>query len=188
MTKIGLAITGSFCTFSHLINAIDDLIAADYDITPIFSYAVSSYDTRFYKQEDFERIIIEKCGKKPIKTIVDAEKIGTKSGLQAMLVAPCTGNTLAKLTNGITDTPTTMAIKACLRNNLPVVLSLSSNDALGANAQNIGRLLNTRNFFFVPFSQDAPNSKPNSQIADTKLIVYTLNNALKGIQVQPVMK
>ncbi len=187
MTKIGLCITGSFCTFSHILNVIDDLVSADYDVTPIFSYNVSDFDTRFFKQKEFENLIIEKTGKHPIKTIVDAEKIGAKSGLKLMLVAPCTGNTLAKLAHGITDTPVTMAVKACLRNNLPIVLSISSNDSLGANAQNIGKLLNTRNVYFVPFKQDDPINKPNSIIADTSKVVYTVNNALITKQVQPIL-
>lgn len=187
MIKIGLCITGSFCTLSSVLKAIDDLIAADYDITPIFSYTVSQFDTRFFKQADFERVIIEKCGKTPIKTIVDAEKIGAKSGLKAMVVAPCTGNTLSKLANGITDTPVTMSVKACLRNNLPIVVSISTNDGLGANAQNIGKLLNTRNFYFVPFYQDDAINKPKSLVADTTKIVKALGCALKGEVYQPII-
>ncbi len=187
MTKIGLCITGSFCTFKSILDAIDELVAHDYDITPIFSFNVSSLDTRFFKQSDFESIVIEKTGKTPIKTIVDAEPIGTSKGLELMLVAPCTGNTLAKIANGVTDTPVTMAVKAQLRNNRPVVLSVSSNDALGANAKNIGALLNTKNIYFVPFGQDAPLKKSNSLIADTKLIVPTCDEALKGKQLQPVI-
>lgn len=187
MTKIGLSITGSFCTFSSVLKAVDDLVSAGFDITPIFSFNVSSLDTRFYAQKDFENLIIQKTGKVPIKTIVDAEKIGAKSGLELMLVAPCTGNTLAKLAHGITDTPVTMAVKACLRNNLPTVLSVSSNDSLGANAQNIGRLLNVRNVYFVPFRQDAPTQKPNSLVADTTLILPTVKSALEHKQIQPVV-
>ena len=124
MKKIGLCITGSFCTFSNLLKALDDLIGAGYDVIPVFSYNVSNLDTRFYKQADFERLIVEKTGKTPVKTIVEAETI-TKSGIELMLVAPCTGNTLAKIVGGITDTPTTMAVKATLRTNKPVVLSIS---------------------------------------------------------------
>lgn len=187
MRKIGLCITGSFCTFSSVLTAVDGLINADFDITPVFSFNVANLDTRFFKQTDFENIIIEKTGKIPIKSIVDAEKIGAKSGLELMLVAPCTGNTLAKLSHGITDTPVTMAVKACLRNNLPVVLSVSSNDSLGANAQNIGHMLNVRNVFFVPFRQDAPSAKPNSLVADTKLILPAVEYALERKQYQPVL-
>lgn len=183
--KIGLCITGSFCTFANILKAVDQLVAAGYDVTPVFSYNVSSLDTRFFKQADFENTIIEKTGKRPLKTIVEAEPIA-KSDLELMLVAPCTGNTLAKIAHGITDTPVTMAVKATLRNNRPVVLSVSSNDALGANARNIGTLLNTRHVYFVPFGQDAPKSKVNSLIADTSLIIPTIENAMKGIQIQPI--
>lgn len=125
MKKIGLCVTGSFCTFSNLLTAVDALVDAGYEIVPVFSYNVSTLDTRFFKQADFEKYIVEKTGKTPIKTIVEAETI-TKSGIELMLVAPCTGNTLAKIVNGITDTPTTMAVKATLRTNKPVVLSISS--------------------------------------------------------------
>ena len=187
MTKIGLCITGSFCTFKNILNAIDDLVAHDFDITPIFSFNVSTLDTRFFKQADFEKLVVEKTGKQPIKTIVDAEPIGTSKGLELMLVAPCTGNTLAKIAHGITDTPVTMAVKAQLRNNRPVVLSVSSNDALGANARNIGALLNTKNIYFVPFGQDAPTKKTNSLIADTALIVPACKEALSGRQIQPAL-
>lgn len=187
MKKIGLCVTGSFCTFKNLLSAVDGLIQAGFDITPIFSFNVDKLDTRFYKHEDFAGIITEKTGKKPITTIVEAEPIGTSAGLELMLVAPCTGNTLAKIAHGITDTPVTMAVKAELRNNRPVVLSVSSNDALGANAKNLGTLLNTKNVYFVPFGQDSPTTKSNSLIADTTKIVQTCLAALEGKQLQPVM-
>lgn len=187
MRKIGLAVTGSFCTFANLLVAVDDLVAHEFDITPIFSFNVSNLDTRFFAAKDYEETIRQKTGKAPIKSIVDAEPIGTAKGLELMLVAPCTGNTLAKIAHGITDTPVTMAVKAQLRNNRPVVLSISSNDALGANAKNIGILLNTRNVYFVPFAQDAPDKKSNSLIADTKLIRQTCELALQGKQLQPVL-
>lgn len=187
MIKLGLCITGSFCTFKNILKAIDELVKNDFDVTPIFSYNVSSFDTRFYKQSDFESLVVEKTGKQPIKTIVDAEPIGTSKGFDLMLVAPCTGNTIAKIAYGITDTPVTMAVKAHLRNNRPVVLSVSSNDALGANAKNIGALLNTKNIYFVPFGQDAPTKKTNSLIADTTLIVPACNAALEGKQIQPIL-
>ena len=187
MISTGLCITGSFCTFKNLLLAIDDLTANGFDITPIFSYNVSSFDTRFFRQADFERLVVEKTGKQPIKSIVDAEPIGTGKGFDLMIVAPCTGNTLAKLAYGITDTPVTMAVKAHLRNNRPTVLSVSSNDALGANAKNIGTLLNTKNIYFVPFGQDAPTKKTNSLIADTTLIVPTCKCAMEGKQIQPIL-
>ena len=187
MIKLGLCITGSFCTFKSVLGAIDELVESGFDVTPIFSYNVSNLDTRFYKQKDFEDLVVKKTGKQPIKTIVDAEPIGTSMGLDIVLVAPCTGNTLAKLAHGITDTPVTMAVKAQLRNNKPVVLSISSNDALGANARNLGHLINTKNIYFVPFGQDAPQKKTNSLIADLSLIVPTCMKALDGKQYQPIM-
>lgn len=186
MTKIGLAVTGSFCTFKSLLTAIEKLRANDFDITPIFSYNVTSFDTRFFKASEFEKEIVRLTGKTPIKTIVQAETIAN-SDLELILVAPCTGNTLAKLSHGITDTPTTMAVKATLRNNRPVVLSVSSNDALGANAKNIGMLSNTRNVYFVPYGQDNPKNKPNSLIANVSLIPETVEFALKGVQLQPIL-
>ena len=153
---------------------------------PVFSYVVSAFDTRFFKAKDFEDEIIRLTGKTPIKNIVEAEPMGTAKGVDLMLVAPCTGNTLAKIAHGITDTPVTMAVKATLRNNKPVVLSVSSNDALGANARNIGTLLNTKNLFFVPFGQDSPLKKPNSLIADTSLILPTCEKAIEGKQITPL--
>lgn len=184
--KLGLAVTGSFCTFHNLLIALKTIVDAGHDVTPIFSYNVVDFDTRFFKAKDFEEEIVRLTGKRPIKTIVEAEPMGNKKGVDLVLVAPCTGNTLSKIAHGITDTPVTMAVKATLRNNKPVVLSVSSNDALGANARNIGTLLNTRNLFFVPFGQDAPLGKPNSLIADTSLILPTCTLALEGKQIQPV--
>ena len=173
-TKLGLCVTGSFCTFTNTLKMVDTLIDLGYDITPIFSFNVATLDTRFFRQADFERLIVEKTGKTPVKTIPDAEPFGTKNAVDIMLVAPCTGNTLAKLANGVTDTPVTLAVKAHLRNNRPVVIAVSSNDSLGANARNIGRLLNTRNYYFVPFGQDAPDGKPNSLVADLNLVPKTI--------------
>lgn len=187
MTNTGLCVTGSFCTLSKLLFAVDLLTADGFELTPIFSYSVSSFDTRFFKQADFEALLVQKTGKPPIKTIVDAEPIGTAKGFDLMIVAPCTGNTLAKIANGVTDTPVTMAVKAHLRNNRPVVLAVSTNDALGANAKNIGVLLNTKNIYFVPFGQDAPTKKTNSLVADFKLIVPTCRDALNGKQYQPIL-
>lgn len=184
--KIGLGVTGSFCTFKNLLVALTEIVDAGHDVVPVFSYVVSAFDTRFFKAKDFEDEIIRLTGKTPIKTIVEAEPMGTAKGVDLMLVAPCTGNTLAKIAHGITDTPVTMAVKATLRNNKPVVLSVSSNDALGANARNIGTLLNTRNLFFVPFGQDAPLKKPNSLIADTSLILPTCEKAIEGKQITPL--
>lgn len=184
--KIGLGVTGSFCTFKNLLVALNEIVDAGHEVVPVFSYVVSAFDTRFFKAKDFEDEIIRLTGKTPIKTIVEAEPMGTAKGVDLMLVAPCTGNTLAKIAHGITDTPVTMAVKATLRNNKPVVLSVSSNDALGANARNIGTLLNTKNLFFVPFGQDSPLKKPNSLIADTSLILPTCEKAIEGKQIIPL--
>ena len=184
--KIGLGVTGSFCTFHNLLVALQAMIEAGHDVIPVFSFNVSDLDTRFFKAKDFEGEIVRLTGKRPIKTIVEAEPMGTSKGVDLMLVAPCTGNTLSKIAHGITDTPVTMAVKATLRNNKPVVLSVSSNDALGANARNIGTLLNTKNLFFVPFGQDSPKGKPNSLIADTSLILPTCEKAIDGKQIQPI--
>ena len=184
MTKLGLCVTGSFCTHANLLNILDGIGESGYDVTPIFSFNVATLDTRFFKQADFEAKIIEKTGKTPIKTIVEAEPLGTSHPLDIMLVAPCTGNTLAKIAHGITDTPVTMAVKAHLRNNRPVVLAIASNDSLAANARNIGRLLNT---YFVPFGQDSPSKKPNSLVCDFSLVLPTLACALDGKQLQPLL-
>ena len=185
--KLGLCVTGSFCTFTNTLKMVDELITLGYDITPVFSYNVATLDTRFMKQADFERLIVQKTGKTPVKTIPDAEPFGTKNAVDIMLVDPCTGNTLAKLANGITDTPVTLAVKAHLRNNRPVVIALSSNDSLAANARNLGRLLNTKNYYFVPFGQDAPDAKPNSLVADLNFVPKTLEYALIGKQFQPIV-
>ncbi len=187
MTKLGLCVTGSFCTHANLLKALDGIREAGYDITPIFSFNVATLDTRFFKQADFEAKIVEKTGKIPIKTIVDAEPLGTTRPLDLMLVAPCTGNTLAKIAHGVTDTPVTMAVKAHLRCNRPVVLAIASNDFLAANARNIGRLLNTKNIYFVPFGQDSPTKKPNSLVCDFSLILPTLSSAADGKQLQPLL-
>ena len=184
--KIGFCITGSFCTLQNIISVLKAVVDDGNDVLPIFSHNVSTFDTRFYKAKDFEDDVIAITGKHPIKTIVGAEPMGTSKAVDLLLVAPCTGNTLSKIANGITDTPVTMAVKATLRNNKPVVLSVSSNDSLGANARNIGTLLNTRNVYFVPFGQDDHIKKPNSLIADTSLVLPTCKMAIEGKQIQPI--
>lgn len=184
--KIGVALTGSFCTLSNVLEEIENLIKENADIYPIVSYSVNSFDTRFYKAEDLQKKLKELTGKEVISTIIDAEPIGPRSFLDILVIAPCTGNTLAKITTGIADTPVTMACKAHLRNLKPVVISVSTNDALGTNAKNIGTLLNTKNIFFVPLHQDNPNEKPNSLISDTKLLLPTIKAAIEGSQIQPI--
>lgn len=189
MTKanIGFAICGSFCTLKTIILEIKKLKSAEYDITPIVSPIVYETDTRFGNAKDIVTQIEDICGKKCIHTIKDAEPIGPKALLDALIIAPCTGNTLGKLANGITDTSVTMAAKAHLRNERPLIIAPSTNDALGASAKNIGLLLNIKNIFFVPFKQDLPELKHNSCISDFNLIENTLTEALSGRQLQPIL-
>jgi len=184
---IGFAITGSFCTFENILDIIKRLIEEGADLIPIFSYATDEMNTRFGNAEDFKNKIIEITGKQPVVDINGAEPIGSKAILDVLIVAPCTGNTIAKLANAITDTPVTMACKAHLRNNRPVILSISTNDGLGANAKNIGLLLNMKNIFMVPFGQDNPTLKPNSLLSKNELILKTIIEALKGKQIQPLL-
>lgn len=188
MKKIGVAICGSFCTLSETLPAIEQLVARGYDVYPIFSYNVSTLDTRFFAASDFRKEIVHITGKQPVTEITEAETFGTKNKMDMMLVAPCTGNTLGKLALGITDTPTTLAVKAHLRNKRPVVLCVATNDALGASGKNIGLLMNTRNYYFVPLKQDAPTVKENSLVADFSLIPDAIEAAFVGCQLQPTFK
>ncbi len=186
--KIGWALTGSFCNFQFVFPHIENIAKEGADIYPIVSYSVDSFDTRFGKAEEWKNKLREITGKAIISTIVDAEPVGPQLKMDIMIVAPCTGNTIAKLANAITDTPVTMACKAHLRNQRPLVLAIATNDALGANAKNIGLLLNTKNVYFVPFGQDDPIKKPNSMIAHFEKIKLTLEEALKGKQIQPILE
>ena len=185
--KIGFALTGSFCTFAKVMPELEKLISEGADIMPVISEAVDKYDTRFGKADEWKSRIEGITGKKIIKTIVDAEPIGPKSLLDILIIAPCTGNTLGKITNGITDTPVTMAAKAHLRNGKPLVLAISTNDGLSANAKNLGLMLNAKNVYFVPFGQDDPVKKCNSLTANNELILPTILEALKGRQLQPIL-
>lgn len=185
--RIGFAITGSFCNFEKVLNSLEKLAQKDVEIFPIMSEAAYNFDTRFGKADDWNKRIREITGNEMIKTIVDAEPIGPKLNFDVIVVAPCTGNTVAKLANAITDTPVTMACKAQLRNIKPIVLAIATNDGLSANAKNIGTLLNAKNVYFVPFGQDDFIGKPNSLEADFELIEQTIDKALQGKQVQPVL-
>ena len=185
--NIGLAVTGSFCTFDRLEPEICRLIKLGANLYPIFSANAQNADSRFVSTADFISRISGLSGNKPVLKIEEAEPIGPKGFLDILLIAPCTGNTLAKLACGITDTPVLMAAKAHLRNEKPLVISLSTNDALGMNFKNIGLLFNTKNIYFVPFSQDNPAKKPNSMAAKTERIPETLAAALEGRQIQPVL-
>lgn len=184
--RLGFAMCGSFCTFKLVLEELERL-ARDYDITPIMSQGAAFTDTRFGKAEDFRRRVAEICGREPITTIADAEPIGPRALLDVLVIEPCTGNTLGKLANGITDTPVTMAAKAHLRNGRPLVLAVSTNDALGASARNIGALMNAKNIFFVPMRQDSPRGKPASLVADFSETAAAIKSALEGRQTQPLL-
>ncbi len=184
---LGYALTGSFCTISESLKALKALSEYDIKIKPIMSENVYKTDTRFGKAKDIIASVEEICGEKVIHDIVSAEPIGPKNLLDILVVAPATGNTLAKNALGITDTAVTMAIKAHLRNNKPVVFGIATNDALGASAKNLGLLHNTKNIFFVPYRQDDPHSKNNSLVCDFSLIPQTVELALQGKQLQPVI-
>lgn len=183
---IGFALCGSFCTFSQALPALERL-AAKHQVIPILSETAAATDTRFGGHEVHLERIQKAAGREPIRTIDQAEPIGPKKLLDALVVAPCTGNTLAKLANGITDSVVTMACKAHLRNARPLVLALATNDGLGANAQNIGQLLVRRNIYFVPFGQDDPFGKQTSLVADFDQVEATLDLALSGEQLQPIL-
>ncbi len=184
---VGFAVCGSHCNFSAVRKAMEAL-AKDFDLLPILSNRAAGTDTRFTTAAEFRKEVERITGKSPICTVEGAEPIGPQKLLDLLLICPCTGNTVAKLALGITDTPVTMAFKAHMRNNRPVLLSIATNDGLGANAQNIGRLLNTRNVFFVPFGQDDPVGKIYSLNADLRLLNEACVCALKGKQLQPVLR
>jgi len=184
--KMGFAVCGSFCTFSRILEALQ-ILRQNYDITPILSETTTQTDTRFGKALDFQRQIEELTGRKAITSVQAAEPIGPNQLFDVLVVAPCTGNTLAKLALGITDNAVTMACKAHLRNERPLVLAISTNDGLSGNASNIGTLLARRFTYFVPFTQDDPVRKPNSLVSDYARIDETVTAALEGKQIQPLL-
>lgn len=186
--KIGIALTGSFCTFEKIFEELEKLVATGAEVYTIFSNASQQISSRFGKPEEFLKKAEQITGRKPICNIEGAEPIGPQSYLDAYVIFPCTGNTVAKLANGITDTPVLMGAKAHLRNNKPLIISISTNDALGMNMKNIGLLLNAKNVYFVPFGQDDPIKKTNSLIAHTDRLISTLEYALEGEQIQPVLQ
>ena len=185
---IGYGITGSFCTFAQTRKAVIHLKEMGAKITPIFSYQTQTLDTRFGSAKEFVEGICEITDSEGIRTIPEAEPIGPNNYLDVMVIAPCTGNTAAKLCNGIVDTPVLMAAKAHMRNGKPLVIAISTNDALGMNFKNIGALMNMKNIYFVPFGQDNSKSKPNSMIAHLELLPETIESAMKGKQIQPVIQ
>ncbi|MFG6367440.1 MAG: dipicolinate synthase subunit B [Lachnospiraceae bacterium] len=186
--KIGIALTGSFCTFEKMFQQLQELNDVGADIYPIMSDASQTIESRFGKPDTYITRIKEITGKDPIISITGAEPIGPKAYLDALAILPCTGNTAAKLANGITDTPVLMAAKAHMRNNKPLVISISTNDGLGMNLKNIGLLCNSKNIYFVPFGQDNYQAKPNSLVAHVELLIPTLEMALEHKQYQPILK
>lgn len=184
--RVGVALCGSYCTFKKAVDTFERLCEV-YDVTPIMSEKSAVTDTRFGKAEDFRARITAAAGREIVDSIVKAEPIGPKRLLDALVIMPATGNTIAKLANGITDSSVTMAAKAHLRNERPVVLAVSTNDALCGNAENIGKLLARKNIYFVPFYQDDPLGKPASLAADLTLVEATVAAAMEGKQIQPVL-
>lgn len=185
--KIGIGITGSHCSFEQVYRVLQDLNDQGADLYPIMSFAAYSNDTKFGLAEDWNKKFMDLTGKPLVNTIAGAEPIGPTAFLDIMVVAPCTGNTMARMANGITDTPVTMACKAHLRNGKPVVIAMATNDGLGATARNLATLLNSKNIYFVPFGQDNAEKKPNSLVCDFDLISPTVEEALKGRQLQPIL-
>ncbi len=186
--RIGFGLTGSHCTLDRVLKPLEAVVAAGAEVIPVVSMSVSGSDTRFGQAEQWLARVQEITGRKPLASVVEAEPIGPKRILDAMIIAPCTGNTLAKLAQGITDGPVTMAAKATLRNGRPVIISPSTNDGLGLNAKNIGLLLATRNIYFVPFGQDNAVEKPTSIDGHLELLVEAVEAALRGTQLQPVLR
>ena len=186
-TSIGFAMTGSFCTFERVLKQMEALVRRGYEVVPVLSFNAGTLDTRFMTAEHLRARIVEITGNEPIDTLAGAEPIGPKKMTDVFLIAPATGNSLAKLAGGIYDTPALLGAKSHLRNDRPLVLAVSTNDGLGAAAQNIGRLLNVRNIYFVPFGQDDPVKKPRSLVADFTQIPRTIAAALSGVQMQPML-
>ncbi len=185
--RIGYCITGSFCTFGKAFETLSQLVSTKAWVVPIMSFNAASIDTRFGKAKDNINHLEYITNRKVIKTIEDAEPIGPKNLFDIVVVAPCTANTLAKLSVGITDTPVTMAVKSHLRNNKPVLIAVSTNDALGAAAKNIGTLQNYKNYYFVPYTQDDYVNKPKSIVARFELIPQAIVDAMNGTQTQPIL-
>ncbi|MGN1014668.1 MAG: dipicolinate synthase subunit B [Butyricicoccus sp.] len=184
---IGFALCGSFCTLTRTLAVLERMVQAGWDITPIVSEQVAGEDTRFGKAADFLDQIEGICGKKALRTLQDVEPIGPKGWFDALVIAPCTGTTLARLACGMSDTPQTLAAKSQLRVERPVVLAVSTNDALSGSAENIGKLLNRKHYYFVPMRQDAPQTKPRSMVAVLENIPETVEAAIEGKQIQPIL-
>jgi len=184
--RVGLALCGSYCTYEKLFAELERL-AERYEIVPIMSETAAHTDSRFGESEAFKQRIEKICSTRPVESIVEAEPLGPSKPMQAMIIAPCTGNTMAKLNNGITDTAVTMAAKAHLRNGRPLVIAFSTNDGLSGSLQNIAGLLNRKNVYFVPFGQDDYEKKPNSLASDFSLMTEAVEAALEARQLQPIL-
>ncbi|HHT27334.1 MAG TPA: dipicolinate synthase subunit B [Firmicutes bacterium] len=184
---VGWGITGSFCSFDEVLPQIARVQSEGAEVIAVVSPAAATTDTRFGTSADLMAALEELTGKQPITTILEAEPTGQKKQFDCFVIAPCTGNTLAKLANAITDTPVLMAAKGTLRNLKPVVVAISTNDALGNNARNIGALLNMRHVYMVPFGQDNAETKPNSCVAEFSLIPDTIVAAVSNRQLQPLL-
>lgn len=184
--RIGFAYTGSFCTISRSIEVMKRLMSQGIEIIPIMSENAYNTDTRFGKADSIRKEIVKCSGNEIIHSIVDAEPLGPKIKLDALIISPCTGNTLSKIANGITDTSVCMAAKAHLRNNNPLIIALASNDALSSNLKNIATLMSKKNVYFTPMVQDDPVNKPHSLVAEFELIEDTLKNALQGRQIPKI--
>lgn len=184
--NIGFAMCGSFCTFSNVFPVMKEL-AQQHNVIPIFSQNVYTIDSRFGTATSHVQLATDICGTPPLHTIAEAEPIGPKKLLDVLVIAPCTGNTLAKLANSIADGPVTMAAKSHLRNGRPIIIAISTNDALAGAAENIGKLLAKKHIYFVPFGQDDPQNKPTSMVADFTKIPETLTAAIRQIQLQPIL-
>lgn len=184
--NIGFAMCGSLCTFGSVFPVMET-ISKKHTLIPILSQAAGAIDSRFGPAAEHIETITNICGRPPLSTIEDVEPIGPKKLLDALIIAPCTGNTLAKLSHGIADGPVTMAAKSHLRNGKPILIAVSTNDALAGAAENIGRLLARKHYYFVPFGQDDPGQKPTSMVADFSQIPDALTLALEGKQIQPIL-
>lgn len=188
MKKVGFAMTSSFCTIKEILIQLKKLVEAGYDVVPITSPAIVEKDTRFGEARVFKEMIEDITGKNIVSNLIEAEKFGPKEPLDLLVVAPATGNFIGKFANGITDNTVCMAAKATLRNGSPIVIGISTNDALGFNGVNLMKLINSKNIFFIPFGQDDYVNKPNSLISHYNLLLPTIEAAFDGKQLQPVIQ
>ncbi len=186
-TRVGFALTGSFCTFARVFVAMEQLMEEGYEVTPIVSFAVRDHNTRFFQADEVRRMLMKITGKEPLDTLQAVEPIGPRKLMDAYILAPMTGASMGKMAHGIFDTPALLGAKSHLRNGRPVLIAPSTNDGLGASAENIGKILVMKNVYFVPYGQDDPVGKPRSLVADFDKIPSALSAALAGAQLQPML-